>query len=61
MQTNDLCSIELLEMEMFDHLTVFKHVTCRTVKCLINMSRLEFVKYMKINIYIYIYIYMYIK
>ena len=27
MQTNDLCLSELLEIELFDHLTVYKQVT----------------------------------
>ena len=27
MQTNDLCKIELLEIELFDHLTVCKQMT----------------------------------
>ena len=27
MQTNDLCLIELLEIELFDHLTVYKQIT----------------------------------
>ena len=26
-QTNDWCVMELLEVELFDHLTVFKHMT----------------------------------
>ena len=26
-QTNDLCWIELLEIEQFDHLTVYKQMT----------------------------------
>ena len=27
MQTNDLCKIELFEIELFDHLNVFKQMT----------------------------------
>ena len=27
MQMNELCSIELLEIELFDHLTVCKQIT----------------------------------
>ena len=27
MQTNDLCKIELFEIELFDHLTVYKQIT----------------------------------